>query len=349
MNIDWESNSSHLCLNPRMPEQEKLNLSQLPELPAHLWITTSGREKVKYVALSKQALLTSAESVNRHLRISENDVWLHVLPDFHVGGIGIWARSFLSGAQVVQLPKWDPFVFIEKATEHKATLASLVPAHVFDLVKENLIAPASFRAIVVGGGALSEDLRERGQALHWPLAVSYGMTECASQVATSHPNESSLSILSHVQIRIDEHHISLKSPSLCTGYAIQKEGRVEFIDPKQEGWLVTEDHGELKEGKLIVWGRNSDFIKIGGENVNLVKLNHILADVMMSLGYPHDAAIIAIADERLGKTIQLLTVAESGRLTEEFNNRVYPFEKIRSVRFVKNIPRTPLQKMKIVS
>ncbi|HET8773411.1 MAG TPA: AMP-binding protein, partial [Thermoanaerobaculia bacterium] len=123
MDIDWLSADSHVLLNPRMPEEERRRLESLVvDLPGHVWLSTSGTTgALKLTALSKRALLASAAAVNRHLQSDDRDVWLCVLPTFHVGGLGIYARAFLSGARVVT-SGWEG-----------VTLASLVPAQVSDL------------------------------------------------------------------------------------------------------------------------------------------------------------------------------------------------------------------------
>jgi len=350
MLVDWNSEKTHLFLNPRMPQEQKLELKDLPLLKGHLWVTTSGSNALKYVALSKVAILLSAESVNRHLGIQKEDVWMHVLPDFHVGGIGIWARSFLSGSKVVKLDSWNPELFIEQTSLHQGTIVSLVPTHLFDLVAKGFTAPSSLRCVIIGGGAISDALFQRAKKLGWPIVASYGMTECCSQVATATlDSPQTLRLLSHMQVKCDpEGRIAIKSPSLCTKCVKKNGDKWECFDPKEEGWFFTEDKGEMNQGILKVYGRDSHFVKIGGENVNLHFLNQILEEVKISLSFSCDAFISAINDERLGKTIQLITTSHD-RMDEmifAFNTLVHPFEKIRSVRQVEIIPKTPLMKVK---
>ena len=108
MQIDWTSDESHVLLNPRMPADEEARLRSLViDLPAHLWLATSGTTgALKLTALSKRAMLVSAAAVNRHLAADAQDVWCCVLPEFHVGGLGIFARAFLSGSGVISA-QWD--------------------------------------------------------------------------------------------------------------------------------------------------------------------------------------------------------------------------------------------------
>jgi O-succinylbenzoic acid--CoA ligase len=336
--IDWSSRETHLLLNPRMPSAERERLERMiaaaPALPAHVWLATSGTSgSLKLVALSKSALLASAEAVNSHLPAHQKDVWCCVLPIFHVGGLGIYARAFLSDSPVVTF-EWDPQRYAGEAF----TLSSLVPAQLRDLVRAGLRPSASVQAIVIGGGALPPELYEAALALGWPVLPSYGMTECCSQIATATLDSPQLRILPHMSVRVDVGRLAFAGPSLLTGYATE-EG---FVDPKVEGWFVSEDLGDVEDDVLRVYGRDGEYIKIGGESVDLVRLDAILDSLRGSV----DAAIFAVPDQRLGHVIHLACVGRDGDgLVAPFNARVLPFERIRQVHEVAAIPRTALGKL----
>lgn len=332
MDIDWLSAGSHVLLNPRMPDDERRRLeSFVVPLPAHLWLATSGTTgALKLAALSKRALLASAAAVNRHLQSDRNDVWLCVLPAFHVGGLGIYARAFLSGARVVT--QWQEGV----------TLASLVPAQVSDLVRAGTRPPRSLRGVIVGGGALSDELDRSARDLGWPLLPSYGMTECCSQVATAAPwqlatRDPRLVLLDHIEARIEpDGRLAIRSDALLTGYAAEAG----FFDPKIDGWFMTDDVASIEGRVLSVRGRQGDFVKIGGESVDLSRLDRILAE----LGA--DAAVVAVPDERLGHVIALAVASgDADGIASAFNARVFPFERARRILRVPEIPRTPLGKV----
>lgn len=337
MEIDWESDESHLLLNPRMPDEERRLLqAYVIDLPSHLWLATSGTTgALKLTALAKRAMLVSAAAVNRHLEADRNDVWCCVLPTFHVGGLGIYARAFLSGARVIAAP-WEPRQF---AAMGDITLASLVPAQVRDLVSARLPAPPQLRAIVVGGGALDPDLYNEARALGWPVLPSYGMTETCSQVATATLASPELVLLDHVQARAEEDgRLSFRGESLLTGYGTERG----FVDPKVDGWLPTEDLGSCKGQYLKVEGRRGDFIKIGGESVDLARLDAILT----AIAGPH-AAVLAVPNARMGHVIQLAVTPalDPHMVRAAFNERVHPFERARRVHLVPEIPRSSLGKL----
>jgi O-succinylbenzoic acid--CoA ligase len=320
--IDFESPASHLLLNPRMPTEERARLERMvPDLDAHVFVATSGSTgEIKLVALSKQAILASAAAVNERLDVTSRDIWAAVLPPFHVGGLGVYARCHLAGARALPMP-WDPKMFVES----EVTIASLVPAQMRDLIAAGLQPPTKLRTILVGGGAF-----DPVDAPGWPVLTSYGMSECASTISIEEH------LLSHIEVRRQpDGHLAFRGPSLFTGYATE-EG---LTDPKIDGWFLSEDLGDVDGRTLRVDGRAGDFVKIGGESVDLKRLDRILHELTGD-----DAAIIAMPDERLGHVIHLATTIEP-TFSDAFNARVYPFEQIRAVHRVDVIPRSPLGKL----
>lgn len=363
--IDWGSDDNTVLLNPRMPEAEKQLFSQVLEhahpFKGHIFLTTSGSSgKLKWVALSKKGVLASAKAVNAHLQSDRNDVWLNPLPCFHVGGLGIIARAFLSSAQVVPFlgieGKWDADAFAESLASHHATLTSLVPAQVYDLVQRKMRPPESLRAIIVGGGALAEAVYLQAVALGWKLLPSYGMTECCSQVATASLNSWNenryplLHPLAHVDLGEDaEGFLKIRSPALLSAYIFMEEGCCRIVDPKIDGWFTSEDKAVFHEGGIKRICRGEQFIKIGGESVDLLRLEMLLEEVKLAQEIKFDAALIAMADERLGHVIHLAVDGGNagmiGAFVEGFAEKVFPFERIRHVHAVEKIPRSPLKKV----
>ena len=339
--IDWQSDESHVFLNPRMPERERALLaSYVTPLRRHIWLATSGTTgALKMTALSKDAMLASAAAVNRRLQSTASDVWCCVLPTFHVGGLGIHARAHLSGARVVTM-RWNASEF---AGASALTLASLVPAQVSDLVSGGWKAPGALRAIVVGGGALASSLYDAARGLGWPVLPSYGMTETCSQVATALPGHAALVMLDHAEAAsTDDGRLRIRAASLLTGYGTA-DG---FVEPREEGWCVTNDLGEVFGRELRVSGRIGELVKIGGESVALARLDAVAERVAGSR-----AAVVAVPDERLGHVIWLAVEGgvDAGAIGRAFNAEVLPFERARRVVEVERLPRTELGKLQRVT
>lgn len=357
--IRWDDAGTETLVNPRLPPGDLDQFHRLVEragpLPAHVWLATSGSGgRLKPVALSKEALLASAAAVNAHLDATGRDVWLSPLPTFHAGGLGIHARAHLNGARVLMLERWSASEYRATAVRERATLSSLVPTQVFDLLRGRLQPPPTLRAVVVGGGALGPELYDRARTLGWPLLPSYGATECASQAATAELDSllwigpPALRVLAHLTLRAaPDGRIEMRGTSLFTGYATP-EG---LADPKTDGWWRSEDLGSVERGAVTITGRagGEDVVKVLGESVALAALDQTLQAAMLDLGLPGDAALVAVPDPRAGAALRLayagLEPHAAGRLAAAYNQRVAPYERVSGLAAVERIPRTALGKV----
>ncbi len=359
----WKSESNQLMLNPRLIESTRGIYAQAwtkfveGRASALVGIATSGSsgDIGRMILLRKEALLASAAASNARFGATSADVWLRVLPVYHVGGLQIGARAFLAQSQVVEtkLEKWNAEEFYRELTVSNATLLSLVPTQLFDLVRLAKRAPRSLRAIVVGGARLESNLQKAARALGWPALPSYGLTECGSQVATAFApgDDPRLFPLAHVELRVDsEQRLQIRSASLLSAQVRFPLGQeMVFEDPKCDGWFSTEDRVKLEtDGSMTMLGRSQDFVKIGGEGVMLSRLEEILERTKFALNYPHDAVVLAAADDRLGARLILLTDSDSEStraLVQAFDRQVMPFERVRAIHFLPALPRSALGKL----
>ena len=357
LKVDWESKSSAVFFNDRHAKKKifRSYIKSLPYLSSHVWLATSGRSQEKWMALSKKALLISAEAVNKHLKASAKDRWGVLLPLFHVGGLSILARAHIAHSSYVSYKgKWSARGFKAFLEEHQITLSSLVPTQVYDIVKEKISPPPSLRAVVVGGGALNKALYSSARSLNWPLLPSYGLTECASQVATQEIEALSkegsfakMKILSHVQVRVVQQEIALKSESLFTGFVpLFPNQKGEFQDPKKKGWYFTGDKGRVKNNYL--WIELSQ-IKILGEKVNMKALEEELMKILLKKSLSGHCFLLALPSEREGFQIALVSdtfkPCALSDIIQQFNKRVSPFEKIQQFYFVPELPWTGISKI----
>jgi acyl-CoA synthetase (AMP-forming)/AMP-acid ligase II len=191
---------------------------------------------------------------------------------------------------------------------------------------------------------------------------SYGLTEAASQVATAtfpvgDAALPEMQLLAHLEAKSNQQgFICLKGESLLTAYALLSPKGCELVDPKVDGWFITADLGQVEGGSIAIFGRSDDMIKIAGENVALKQLEAILEELRLKCGFKGDMALVAAADARLGHAIQLAVVGAEGEVMSEgalldgliadFQRAVLPFERIRKVHYVKELPRSALGKLK---
>lgn len=290
----------------------------------------------KWIALSDEALRWSARSVIEALEITSADVLGLALPEVHVGGFGVGERARISGARLARFEeKWDAGDFSEWCEEESVTVLSLVPTQVHDLVAAGCRAGNSLRVIVVGGGTLEEELSEQAQALGWPVVPSYGMTETCSQVATGE----GLPLLPGWEAKIVEGCLALKGRGLLTAVIRREEGGFSAMDPKVDGWFLTQDRVELREGGLLILGRADRLVKVLGELVDLESLEKFWR---AELG--GEVAIVTRPDDRRGRGLYLFFEGRSEKLVS-INATLPGPERLMGWEKVANLPRSPLGKI----
>ncbi len=353
----WTAPSCHLALNPHCPHDADglLDFARRQGWSSRCFFQTSGSEGVpKWVSLNKEAFLISARAVNAHFRVSAADRWLIALPLHHVGGFSIAARAYLSDSSYVQCAgKWQPKHFVDLCRNEEITLVSLVPAQVHDLVIEKLCCPKKLRAVIIGGGAISNALLKSAQTLGWPVFQSYGMTEAASQIATQSlelPDEDGLEILPHWQISTDSTgHLILSGPALANAY-LKRGSEGEWSCSEIGGRLTTRDLVRLSQQSsrhlLHFVGRESGVIKILGELIHLAPLQDRLDQILMEQGSSARPVILALPDARREmKLVLVLDSGDPGPWLSAYNRCVNSLCQITETRRVPAVPRTALGKV----
>jgi len=305
---------------PRLLEPGAEGLAQWAadqgELAAHVLFLTSGSSgAAKWVALSREALRCSAESVNAHLRVRADDVWGLALPERHVGGFGVLARGFFAGVEVARyVGKWQPVGFRDWLEAADVSLVSLVPTQLVDLVAAALTAPRRLRVVVAGGGAVSAELGEAARALGWPVLASFGMTEAGSQIATAPLEQlgesfsaAPLPLLGPWQARVDDDGcLAVRGEALFSGYVVGVDGGWSFLARRGE-WFQTTDLVALGADGLTPLGRADRRVKVLGELVDLDEVEREIAKTALPL--PDVWKIIDLPDPRRG--CRLVLVSES--------------------------------------
>ncbi|MEZ5386711.1 MAG: AMP-binding protein [Prosthecobacter sp.] len=355
----WSDGSNWIALPDQCDEGSTLAEFAWNGLQVRNWcfFQTSGSEgRCKWVGLTKESMLVSARAVNAHFEITANDHWLLALPVHHVGGFGVFARAFLSGSRVTRLEqKWNAALFTQTCDDAGATLASLVPTQVFDLVASRLRAPESMRVVLVGGGSLSAEIEAAALALGWPVRRTYGMTETASQVASQNTEGGEMEILPIWDVSTDEAGVlTVRGEALAQGYAIQEEGGWRWEAVPAATGLRTRDQVEIWSAGgsrcLRFKSREAGIVKILGELVALRPIQERLDTLRLNLGlHAGEAVICDLPDPRTERRLVLaasqITEANASRLLDELNASLRPFEQVREVRMLPSLPRGELAKI----
>ncbi|MBT9557831.1 MAG: AMP-binding protein [Myxococcales bacterium] len=284
---------------PRATERGGLTLPAAPE-PFHapdsdaFAILTSGTTgEPRLIALGATQMTLSAFASTIRLGHLPTDRWLLTLPLHHVGGLMVLVRSALIGT-TVRIETGGTDAVATQLHSGDVSLVSLVPAQLQRLLADGAspFAPA-VRAVLVGGAPMPPVVLDQARALGVPLALSWGMTETSSQVATQHPSDLAP---------------SLAAPPLAFArIAADTEGRLHVYGPQARGHVETRDLGSVADDGVRVTGRLDDTFISGGVNVDPTEVEAALrrhpaiADVM----------VVGIADDAFGERAGALYVTDT--------------------------------------
>ena len=263
--------------------------------PISIVVATSGSSgPAKEVALSAKALISSARASNKFLAAQYGDTWSLLLPLTHIAGINVLLRSLELGTTAIDLRNLRSYP--------KADFSAIVPTQLFRALNgdnEMLSHLQSCKAVLVGGAALSAELRSQACAVDINLVSTYGMTEtCGGCVYGAKPLEG-------VEVEIRNNRIAIKGSVLASTYLNnQKEWEENFVD----GWFLTQDIGSLNSGELLVENRLDDVIITGGEKLSLLAVAEVLRSNFLS----HAFAAFGVNDAEWGTAFYLAVVGDPG-------------------------------------
>lgn len=356
--VAGSSADSHVFAPPQLAKEAAELSACLKGEQAVVFASSGSGGTPKWVLFRSEALRSSARAVNLHLEVSSADRWMMALPEFHVGGFGIIARAVVGDCGMRRfVGRWNAMRFVEEVGELECTLTSLVPTQVHDLVLCELEAPASLRAVVVGGAGMDEVEGQAARDLGWPILQSYGLTETASQVATdllenlAAPFQNSpLPVLPSWEARVDESGcLQVRGEALFESYLRMEGGTLVRESPKEDGaWFATSDLVTLRGRALTVRGRADRQVKILGE---LVDVQAVEDELRAHLAHGKEVHVLLVRDERRGwRMIPVIEgEGEFEDLVEILNDRAPGFARVESARSVAQLPRTALGKVDVAA
>lgn len=306
---------------------------------------TGGRARA--VALTRRNFDASARAVRARLALGPRDAWHVSLSLAHIGGMALVDRALAAGSRVVTRGEWRLEVLAELFEAGAVSHVSLVPTMLGRLLDAGFRhpLPASLRCVLVGGAGAPPDLVERALSAGLPLALTYGMTETCSQVATAPPAlvrakpGSAGAPLDGVEVRIaTDGEIEVRGDMVARAY---HQGDP-IADPGD--WHRTGDLGRLdRDGHLWVTGRKARRIVSGGVNVHPAEVERVLA------AHPAvaEAAVVGLPDPEWGERVAAAIVpAAASELRVQAIQRhcrelLGPAARPRAVVVLARLPRNP--------
>ncbi|MBA2626078.1 MAG: AMP-binding protein, partial [Acidimicrobiia bacterium] len=263
-----------------------------------------------------------------HMQMSDRDVYLHTLPQFHCNGWGLLYSAAGVGATNVIIRRIDGAEILRRVDKHGVTLAAGAPA-VWNMTLDaaaqldgKVPGHGSTRIVVAGAPPPSRTIARVESELGWEFIQIYGLTETAPLLTMNRtrPEYDDLSPAERasklsragapavgVTLRVDaEGEVLARSNVVLEGYWDQPE---ETATALEGGWFHTGDGGFLdEEHHLTISDRKKDVIISGGENVSSIEVE----DALFAHPSVAEVAVIGVPDERWGETVKALVVLAPG-------------------------------------
>ncbi|MDE5414979.1 long-chain-fatty-acid--CoA ligase [Alkalihalobacterium chitinilyticum] len=347
---------------------------------ASLLYTSGTTGNPKGVLLTHRSNYLHALSVQHHLRVSDQDKLLHILPMFHVNGWGSPFYYTANGATQVMLRKVDPKVILEKVQKYNISIMHMAPTVLNMLLEEyNQSKPTieqDVRVVIAGSAPPPAFVTRVEEDLGWEFIQVYGMTEISPLVTIARVKSHLQDLPMDQQYRIkaktgypmigtqikvvDEDgnevakdgvaigEIVTRTNGVMEGYLKNPEATADTI---RNGWLHTGDMATVDEnGYIEICDRKKDVIISGGENISSIEVEGVLYDHPAVL----EAAVIAVPHEKWGEVPHGVVVLREGEtLTEEeliafSRTKLANFKAPKGITFTDALPKTASGKIQKV-
>jgi acyl-CoA synthetase (AMP-forming)/AMP-acid ligase II len=335
-------------------------------------IYTSGTTaKPKGVITSHVAAAFTALSVAHHVRITEADVGLVVLPVHHVGGLNdTTIPHIVAGARVVLLDGWDAVKAAEALEEHSVTDTALTAPMWIELINLNSDNRYDWTAMKTALFSIASLPPERSARLR-ELCPSAAVLLCSGQTEFTGFEECQRpghqfakplawgdpTLMTDVGIMDDRgnllppHEIGeivYRGPQAMTEYFGHAELTAESF---KFGWFHSGDLGYLDDDRTVFFvDRKKDMIKTGGENVASVDVTHVI----LAMDGVADCAVVGLPHGRWTEAVTaFVEVSQGASITPEevilfCKERMAGYKVPKKVLLVPDLPRTASGKVQKV-
>lgn len=282
-----------------------------------LVIETSGSSnRPKRVWHTAESLWAAADQVNEEL--DGPAIWWNALPCHYIAGAMVAIRALRSKSEVI--PKnpghttGDSLMSFDQRADESSPLTprftSLVPKQLSELIATAVGNQATAKAlrrfsrILVGGQRVPDLLITKAEELGLVVTKTYGAAETGGGcVWDGKP-------LSRSEVAVIDNRVALSGPMLAGGYLDDPEKtNRSFVMRRAKQWFITDDLGEIRNGRVQIHGRADRVIVSGGEKTSLDEVEEALG-----AEYPMiDLATVPVVDVTWGESIGVISTAELKR------------------------------------
>lgn len=263
-------------------------------------LTTSGSTgEPKIITLNRKDMQLSAELTARALNLRKGLTALVCLNTQYIAGKMMLVRALVTGMRIIAVePSSNPLK--DLAEQYCPDFTAMVPLQLQTILHSDqklYTRLNSFQCIIVGGGNLNEETKQKINKLSVPVYATYGMTETISHIALQRLNGSDA----------DDFY------TLLPGFKIMQDKRDCLLikTPFSEEWITTNDIVQINsEGKLRWLGRWDNIINTGGIKVIPERIESEVEKLFKRLNIDQPFIVMGIPDKDLGEKVILLVEGE---------------------------------------
>ena len=288
--------------------------------------------------LTHRNLWINSTTFGWHMGVSDRDVYLHTLPQFHCNGWGmVYAVTGMGGEHII-LRKVDGAEILRRVDQHGVTLLCGAPA----VAQMILDAAATWtgeipgrgrvRMVIAGAPPPTRTIERIETELGWEFVQIYGLTETSPLLTmnrtraefdhlTPAQRASKLSRAGAPALGIDvaispQGEVLASGNVIMSGYWNQPEATADAINDNDcDGMFFhTGDGGLIDDAHYVtISDRKKDVIISGGENVSSIEVE----DALFSHAEVAEVAVIGVPDEKWGELVMALVVKSPGGTISE--------------------------------
>ena len=294
-------------------------------------VKTSGSTGVpKLIKVEKRRMAASARITCGFLGLRQGDSALLCMPLDYIAGKMMVVRSEVCGLRLISVePSGHPLRGLDEIPD----FAAMTPMQVYNSLREpaECAALMRIRHLIIGGGAIDDDMAERLRSFPNAVWSTYGMTEA----------------LSHIALRrlSGKGSDNMYTPFDTVGVSLNADGCLVVDAPSVcDSPLVTRDIAEIApDGRRFrIRGRLDNVINSGGIKIQAEEVERLLRPYIAS-----PFMITKRRDEKFGEAVTLVIQDGDTAEAERICGRVLPkYWQPRYYETVKALPMTETGKVK---
>ncbi len=299
--------------------------------------TSGTTARPKGVRLTHRNLWLNASIFGWHMGVSDRDVYLHTLPQFHCNGWGMLYAVTGMGATHVILRKVDGLEILRRVDGHGVTLMCGAPA-VLNMVLDaaadwvsttgrDIPGRGSTRIVVAGAPPPTRTIERTETELGWEFVQIYGLTETTPLITMNRSraefddltpgeravrlNRAGAPVVGCTMQVAPDGEILTRGNMVMDGYWDQPDATAAAI---RDGFFHTGDGGLIDaDNYVVIADRKKDVIISGGENVSSIEVE----DAIFQHPDVVEVAVIGIPDDKWGELVTALVVTAPGSTLTE--------------------------------